>query len=127
MAFRLLIVDDSPAMRAFIRRVIDISGFPAEACLEAGNGREALEILRQSWVDVILTDINMPEMNGKELLRIIEEDDVLRGIPVLVVSTDATRQRMAQMRAMGARGYLSKPFSPEQLREQLDEMLGVSS
>ncbi len=69
MAFRILIVDDSPVMRMFVRRVIAVSGFETSACLEAANGVEALELLQREAVDMILTDINMPEMGGDELMR----------------------------------------------------------
>lgn len=123
MAYRVLVVDDSPVMRRFIHRVIDLSGFDCEHCLEAGNGQEALEVLRNEWVDVILTDINMPQMNGEELVRRIEQDEELGAIPVLVVSTDATEKRIHQMLSMGASGYVTKPFLPETLRDELERLL----
>jgi two-component system chemotaxis response regulator CheY len=110
-------------MRGFIRRVIDMSGFDCDLCLEAGNGQEALEQLHREWVDVILTDINMPKMNGGELLRRLEQDEALCSIPVLVVSTDATEARIRTMISMGAKGYVTKPFSPEKLREELERLL----
>lgn len=124
MSYRVLIVDDSPVMRRFIHRVMDMSGFEFETCFEAGDGKEALQILDREWVDVILTDINMPRMSGDELVRQIEEDAELRSIPVLVVSTDATDQRIRQMLSMGARGYVTKPFVPEALRDELERLLG---
>ena len=126
MAFNLLIVDDSPAMRSFIRRVLDLSGFEVGNCTEANNGEEALEQLRQQWVDVILTDINMPKMDGEQLLRRLEQDELLRSIPVLVVSTDRTEARVQQMLAIGARGYVKKPFAAETLRDALEQVLGVA-
>jgi two-component system chemotaxis response regulator CheY len=125
MAYRVLIVDDSPAMRAFVRRVIDLSGFDLAACFEAADGQEALDLLRQEWVDAILTDINMPGMDGEEFLKRISADELLRAIPVIVVSTDATQKRIDRLLAMGARGYVTKPFLPETLRAQLEETLGV--
>ncbi len=125
MPFRVLIVDDSPAMRAFVKRVVEMSGFEAGAYFEAGNGEEALAVLSGNWVDVILTDINMPKMNGEQFLRRVEADETLRGIPVIVISTDATEQRRAQMLGLGARGYVTKPFSPEELRQELEDVLGV--
>ena len=125
MAYRVLIVDDSAAMRSFIRRVICISGFECGLFLEAGDGQEALAVLGKEWVDLILTDINMPGMNGEELVRHLEGDEYLRSIPVLVVSTDSTSQRVRQMLTLGARGYLAKPFTPEGLREELEKLLGV--
>lgn len=123
MAYRVLIVDDSPAMRTFVRRVLQVSGLDA-TCLEASNGREALTLLGAEWVDAILTDINMPDMDGEEFLRTLATDDLLQAIPSVVISTDATPQRIARVRALGARGYLSKPFLPEDLRGELERVLG---
>jgi two-component system chemotaxis response regulator CheY len=125
MSFRVLIVDDSPAMRAFVRRVVEMSGFEAGTYFEAGNGEEAIEVLNNDWVDVILSDINMPKMNGEQFLRYLEADENLRTIPVIVVSTDATEQRRTQMMSLGASGYVRKPFSPEELRQELENVLGV--
>ncbi len=125
MAYRLLIVDDSPAMRTFVRRVVELSGFDLAACFEASNGQEALDLLRQEWVDAILTDINMPTLDGEEFLKRVSADELLRAIPVIVVSTDATQKRIERLLALGARGYVTKPFLPETLRAQLEETLGV--
>jgi len=124
VAFRILIVDDSPVMRAFIRRIMLVSGIEAAEFLEASDGREALGMLRQQWVDVVLTDINMPGMDGEQFVRCLEADDLLRSVPVVVVSTDATEGRMHQMLSLGARGYVKKPFLPETLREELERVLG---
>lgn len=127
MAYRVLIVDDSPSMRAFVRRVMDLSGFEVDACLNAGNGVQGLALLEKQAVDIILTDINMPEMNGEDFLRRLEEHDRYRTIPVVVISTDATESRMQRMMQLGAKGYISKPFSPEALRGELERVLGVSN
>jgi two-component system chemotaxis response regulator CheY len=124
MAHRILIVDDSPSMRVFIRRVLNLSGIEVSECLEAANGLLALEALRASKVDAILTDINMPVMDGEELMLRLSKDPQLRDIPVIVISTDASGCRMERMRALGARGYLAKPFRPEQLRAALEESAG---
>jgi len=126
MAFDVLIVDDSPAMRSFIGRVLDLSGMEIGARLEAGHGAEALEILRKSWVDVILTDINMPVMNGEEFLTEVAARGDLKSVPVVVVSTDSTGKRMERMLSLGAKGYVKKPFSPESLREELERVLEVA-
>jgi two-component system chemotaxis response regulator CheY len=124
MPYSVLIVDDSPVMRTFIRRVLGLSGFEVGETMEAGNGEEALAQLSAHRVDVILTDINMPGMNGEELLRRLEADGVLKRIPTLVISTDATKERILQMLSLGAQGYVSKPFTPEELREELERVLG---
>lgn len=125
MSYRVLIVDDSPAMRSFVRRVMQLSGFELSACLEASNGQEALDLLREEWVDAILTDINMPGVDGEQFLRRLAEDEVLRSIPVIVISTDATRNRIERLLSLGARGYITKPFLPETLRAELEATLGV--
>ena len=124
MAFSVLIVDDSPVMRRFIRRVMALSGFEVRDCFEAANGEEALAQLSEHAVDVILTDINMPKMNGEELLKRLEADQRLRSVPALVISTDATKHRILRMLSLGAEGYMTKPFSPEALREELERILG---
>lgn len=125
MAYRILIVDDSPAMRTFVRRVIELSGFELAECFQASNGKEALDLLRSKWVDAILTDVNMPGMDGQEFLRRLSQDVLLRSIPAIVISTDATQHRMQSMASLGARGYVTKPFLPETLRAELERTLGV--
>jgi two-component system, chemotaxis family, chemotaxis protein CheY len=125
MAYRVLITDDSPAMRAFVRRVIELSGFELSHCFEAGDGEEALSVLRREWVDAILTDINMPGVDGEELLRRLAADEMLRSVPAIVISTDATENRISRLMSLGARGYVTKPFRPETLRSELERILGV--
>jgi two-component system chemotaxis response regulator CheY len=127
MAYCVMIVDDSRSMRAFVRRVMDLSGFEVESCLNAGNGAEALALLKENQVDIILTDINMPEMNGEDFVRQLEQQDKIRSIPVVVVSTDATENRIRRMLDLGAKGYVVKPFSPEVLRNELERVLGVEN
>jgi two-component system, chemotaxis family, chemotaxis protein CheY len=124
MAYNVLIVDDSPAMRSFVRRVLELSGIEVGQCMEAGNGVEALEVLQKEWVDVVLTDLNMPTMDGEQFVRKMEEDPAMRTIPVLVVSIDRTDHRVQQMLTLGAKGYVTKPFQPETLREELERALG---
>lgn len=123
MSFNVMIVDDSPAMRSFIRRTLELSGAEIEQYVEAGDGQEALEKLRVSPVDVILTDINMPRMNGDQFVRNLESDSSLCEIPVIVVSTDQTESRAREMLALGAKAYVTKPFLPEALREEIEKIL----
>jgi two-component system chemotaxis response regulator CheY len=125
MALRTLIVDDSPVMRRFIRRTMEVSGIEVESYRQACNGQEALDQLRLEPADVVLSDINMPGMDGEQFLRELVADPALRGIPVVVVSTDSTEHRVAQMMALGARGYVRKPFAPEMLRTELERVMGL--
>ena len=125
MQLDVLLVDDSPAMRSFIRRVLKLSGLPVSRLREASGGAQALDLLRESSADLVLTDINMPEMDGEELLRHLSKEDALREIPVVVVSTDQTPAKIRTMMSLGARGYVTKPFTPETLRREVEKSLGV--
>jgi two-component system chemotaxis response regulator CheY len=125
MALHILIVDDSPAMRSFIRRVVRLSGFEVDSYLEAANGEEALALLAANSIGAVLTDINMPVMDGEQFLRTMRDEGTLKSTPVIVISTDATAHRIQTMLELGAAGYLEKPFGPEQLRNELDRVLGV--
>ena len=127
MSFNVLIVDDSIAMRAVIKRIIAMSGFKMDECREAGNGKEALETLSHAWVDVIISDINMPEMNGLELLERLKKDELYKTIPVIMITTEGSAERMQEAFALGARGFIRKPFLPEDLRKTLYEVIGVGT
>ncbi|WP_263409917.1 response regulator [Terriglobus tenax] len=122
MTRNVLIVDDSPAMRKVIRRVLMLSNFETQECFEANDGLEALDILRIEPIDIVLTDINMPRMNGEELLEKMSQDDTLSLMPVMVISTDRSEERMRRMDALGAKGYVTKPFAPETLGAALNEI-----
>jgi two-component system chemotaxis response regulator CheY len=126
MALRVLIVDDSRVMRAFVRRVLDLSGLDAAPVFEAADGQEALDLLEREWVDVVLTDINMPNMDGEELVAKLSERGLLDLVTVIVVSTDATAARMERLQKLGAHGYLSKPFQPEKLRAEIERAMGAA-
>ena len=125
MSFRILIVDDSPAMRGMIRRVISLSGLEVSECFEAGDGIEALDLVAREWVDVVLADINMPRMNGEELVRRLSDMGITTSVPVIIISTDGTSLRRARLMELGAKGYLVKPFAPEMLRDEIERVLGV--
>ncbi len=126
MDLRALVIDDSPVMRQFICRSLSLSGLAFTECAEAGNGKDALALLRARPVDLILCDVNMPQMDGEQLLEHIKQDPQLRSIPILVVSSDATATRVERMLGLGAQGYLLKPFSPELLRSELKRVLPQS-
>lgn len=112
-----MIVDDSPVMRSFVRRTLEIAGLEIASCAEAGDGREALVRLAEDPVDLILTDINMPGMDGMRLIAAVKRNPETAPIPVIVVSTDSTEQRVGDLMRLGANGYVRKPFAPERLRQ----------
>lgn len=124
MAFNVLIVDDSSSMRAVIKRAIKMSGFNVGEYLEAADGREALTVLNDQWVDIVLTDINMPNMNGMQLITEIKADAMLRSIPVVMVTTEGSEKRIQESVELGASGYIKKPFLPEDVKRTLSDIMG---
>jgi len=125
MSFNVLIVDDSKSVRSVIKKIITISGFRMDQCYEAVNGKQALEILSKARVDVILSDLNMPEMNGLEMLAAIKADSRLQGIPVIIISTEGSDEKRKAVLEMGAKQFIKKPFSPEHVRKVLYEVIGM--
>jgi two-component system, chemotaxis family, chemotaxis protein CheY len=126
MSFNVLIVDDSNSMRAVIKKIVTISGFQMDLCAEAGNGREAMEVLAKNWVDVIISDINMPEVNGLELLDLLRKNETLKEIPVIMITTEGSSERIKEAFNRGAKGFIKKPFLPEDIRKILYQVIGVS-
>ena len=124
MALDLLIVDDSPVTRKMVRRAVGLCGLDIGTVHEAGNGEEALAQMSQHQVDLVLADINMPVMNGMELVERMSQDPVLAKIPVVIVATPLSEQRVERLLDIGARAYLAKPFRPEALRDLVMEILG---
>lgn len=125
MVYNVLIVDDSPGMRKVIKKMLGVSGFAMGQCLEAGDGLEALTVLQnEPGVHIVLTDINMPNMNGEELMEQISVDPNRKHLAVLVVSTDRSDERMKRMFALGAKGYVTKPFVPRTLGYALTKLTG---
>lgn len=125
MAFNILIVDDSAVMRAMIARVVRLSGVPLGAVLEAGDGAAGLAALREHWVDLVLLDVNMPVMDGEEMLHRLRADPETAVLPVVVVSTEGSEARRHALEALGA-SFVRKPFRPEELREVVLRATGVT-
>ena len=128
---KILLVEDDPGDVFLLREFL--TELPFEVQLDvAENGLQAMAYLRHEppfaeapLPDLILLDLNMPKMDGEELLRRMAANDALRRIPVVVVSTDRTASRIHQMLALGATGYVSKPFTPEMMREELERILST--
>lgn len=125
MSYRVLVVDDSPIIRSVVRKSISMSGLDVSEVLEAGNGREALEVMGREWVDIVFADLHMPEMDGQELIEHMGRDNLLVSIPVVVVSSDRSAVRIAELRRRGIRAFVKKPFRPETVRDVVQEVLGT--
>jgi len=124
MGFNILIVDDSSSIRRLLKKVLELSGIELGEVLEASNGVEALEVLKREWVDFILCDIHMPKMDGIQFLRELKRDEVLSRIPVIMVSTEGREEIVQEVKALGIRAYVKKPFSPEEIREVIENLVG---
>ncbi len=123
MSYSVLVVDDSAVVRRMVRRALSMSGVDMQPVYEAGNGREALEVLGQHWVDIVFADINMPEMTGAELLEAMKSNPALSATPVVIVSSEQSEERTRRMKELGARAYLVKPFRPEALKQVVTQVL----
>lgn len=123
MAFNILVADDSETMRAVVKKTVEMSGVPIGEFHEAVNGREALTILENNWIDVILSDINMPEMGGMELLRTVVASEDFKRIPLIFITTESSEARMEEAKKLGVAGYIKKPFVPETIKTILYEVL----
>jgi two-component system, chemotaxis family, chemotaxis protein CheY len=121
---RALIVDDSSVMRKIVERSLRQAGIELEKFHEAGNGAEALEVLRANPVDLILCDINMPVMDGLEFVRQMGTVENAKGVPVVMITTEGSESHVVQALSSGARGYIRKPFTPDQVREHVLPVLG---
>jgi two-component system, chemotaxis family, chemotaxis protein CheY len=124
MSIDILIVDDSAIVRAVVRKALGLSGLDVGSVHEAGDGHEALEVLRRAPVDLVLADVNMPSMSGVQLLQRMQAEAALAATPVVIISSDHSDARIDEVRRSGARAYLTKPFRPEQLKRVLEGVLG---
>ena len=123
MAYRILIVDDSTVTRMVLKKTIGMTNVPVREIFEAGNGYEALDSLNHHSVDLIMADINMPEMNGMEMIEEMRRDGLLETVPVVIISTEGSRTRIEELQSKGVRAYLRKPFTPEALKRVIEEIL----
>jgi two-component system chemotaxis response regulator CheY len=123
MGRSLMIVDDSATMRKIIMRTVRMSGLEFERTEEAGSGAEALTKLQAGAVDVVLCDINMPEMNGTELVKKARQLPNCQSTRIIMVSTESAQELIDGVCADGADGYITKPFTPEKFQEKLLPLL----
>jgi two-component system, chemotaxis family, chemotaxis protein CheY len=119
----VLIVDDSAAIRKILQRVLRQAEIPLASVYEASDGAEALEILKNQKVGLVLSDINMPTMDGLEFLTRVRAEQAWEKLPVLMVSTEGSHAKVLEAVERGASGYVRKPFTAEQIKEKLAGLL----
>jgi|SRR5580692_2273392 two-component system chemotaxis response regulator CheY len=127
MSIRALIIDDSSVMRKIVERSLRQAGIDLSDVFQAGNGAEALRVLKDSAVDLILCDINMPVMDGLEFIKQLPSVEKARNVPVVMITTEGSETHVVQALACGARGYIRKPFTPEQVKEHVIPVLSGKS
>lgn len=123
MGKKVLIIDDSNTMRKIVTRSLRQAGLDFDAVLEAGDGQAALDVLAGETVDIILSDINMPVMDGIEFLRQKQADAKIKDIPVVMITTEAGADILDEAKSLGASGSIKKPFTPDQIQETLGSLL----
>jgi len=126
MAYNFLIVDDSTTTRHIIKKIIGMTQLPLGEVVEASNGIEGLEAMRKNWVDLVLADLNMPDMTGGEMIDIMAKDPLLSKLPVVVVTSEGNQTVLDSLAQKGVREFLRKPFEPNLLKEVILRVLGVS-
>jgi two-component system chemotaxis response regulator CheY len=123
---RTLIVDDSSVMRKIVERALRQAGLELMVVHEAGSGAEGLDLLRAEQVDLILSDINMPLMDGLEFLRQLRAQNLAPGVPVVMITTESSEEHVKQAILAGAQGYIRKPFTAEQVKERVLPLLNAA-
>ena len=122
MSLNILIVDDSAVARAVILKTLVMSGIPIGETRQAANGREGLDVLEKEWIDLVFVDINMPVMNGEEMIEHVRANPLWKDIPLVVVSTEGSETRIDRLQANGAK-FVHKPFTPELIRDVLQDIM----
>ena len=123
MAYSLLIVDDSNIVRKVLMKAVNMSGLEISAVHEAEHGQQALEVLNKHWVDLVFLDINMPVMNGMEFMEKLRAHESLSKTPVVIVSTEGSKDRRDHLEQLGIDAYLRKPVTAEQIAEVVKSAL----
>jgi len=122
----VMVVDDSAAIRKILQRVLRQTGMPIGTIYEAGDGGEALEHLKTHKIDLVLTDINMPKMDGLQLLSAMKAAPQWNAIPVMMITTEGGETKVSEAVRLGAAGYVRKPFTADQIKEKLSGIVGLA-
>lgn len=123
MANNILVVDDSVIIRKMVAKNLSMADVDLGEIHFAANGREALDKLDAHWIDIVLADINMPVMNGLELIQEMSRRDLTSTVPVVIISTERSKERIEALKALGVRAYINKPFTPEEFAQVIKDLL----
>jgi len=124
MAFNILVVDDSEIIRSMIVRTIGMTGVPVSGFFQAGNGQDAIKVMKDNWIDLVLADLNMPVMDGAAMIEQMRGDDLLGSIPVVIVSAEGSDTKKEKLSKYGIVEFVHKPFAPETIKKAFVRVLG---
>jgi two-component system, chemotaxis family, chemotaxis protein CheY len=124
MGYNILIVDDSATTRAMIKRTLVLAQVPIGQLYDAADGKDALDILTCLKVDIVLADLNMPNMTGAEMTRLMRADPLMRGTPVIVISAEPNAEKLMRLKDDGVQACIRKPFTPEIIRDTINNIIG---
>jgi len=127
MSIRALIVDDSSVMRKIVERCLRQAGMDLGQVHEASNGAEALALVNENAFDLILSDINMPVMDGLEFIRHLKELEAGKNVPIVMITTEGGEKSVLEALSLGAKGYIRKPFTPDQVKDHVIPVLRSQS
>ncbi len=124
MSLNILVVDDSAVVRTMIVKTLRMAGVPIGEVHQAANGAEGLDAIDNNWIDLVFADLNMPVMNGEEMIEKIRANPDWQDLPIIVVSTEGSQTRIERLQQRGAK-FIHKPFAPETVREVVKEITGI--
>jgi len=127
MSYKILLVDDSRTVRSVMSKTLRIAKVPTERIFEAANGQDALDIVAENDIDLMFVDINMPVMNGVELVEKLRAAEATAALPVIIVSSERSKARLSHLMDLGVLACIEKPFDPAQVRDLVNEVLGDSN
>jgi len=125
MPLNILIVDDSAVMRGMILKSLHMSGVPLGEVHQAANGQEGIDCMNDNWIDLIFADLNMPVMDGEEMINRMRETPDKEDIPIIVISTEGSETRIDRLKQKGI-SFIHKPFTPEIIRDTINDLTGIS-
>lgn len=125
MSLNIMVVDDSGVARAMIIKTLGLCGLSLGQVHQAANGKEGLAILEKNWIDLAVVDVNMPVMNGEEMIEEVRKNPAWVDLGIIVVSTEGSQTRIERLLQKGVK-FIHKPFTPESVREIIQELTGVS-
>lgn len=124
MPLKILIVDDSKLVHAMIAQTLEMANVEIDELIHAMNGKEGLDKLQSQPIDLVFSDIHMPQMDGIAMIEAMRGQDALKDLPVVVISSEGSHKRLDELKHFGVQHFIRKPFTPEMINEVIHEVMG---